>query len=65
MCVYMYSNIFDNLIRRAFDSIHERWGTGVETPKNVRGEVGGRGRVPFNEPYAPSLSTIYDGRRAH
>ena len=39
----------------------ERWGAGVETPKNVRGEIGGWGRNPFNEPYAPSLSTIYDG----
>ena len=39
----------------------ERWGAGVETQKYVRGEVGGWGRVPFNEPYAPSLSTIYDG----
>ena len=39
----------------------ERWGAGVETRKNVRGEIGGWGRVPFNEPYAPSLSTIYDG----
>ena len=39
----------------------ERWGAGVETQKNVRGEVGGWGRVPFNEPYAPSLSTIYNG----
>jgi len=39
----------------------EGWGSGVETQKNVRGEVGGWGRVPFNEPYAPSLSTIYDG----
>ena len=39
----------------------ERWGAGVETQKNVRGEIGGRGRVPFNEPYAPLLSTIYDG----
>ena len=39
----------------------ERWGAGVETQKNVRGEVGGWGRVPFNEPYAPSLRTIYDG----
>ena len=38
-----------------------RWGAGVETQKNVRGEIGGWGRVPFNEPYAPSLSTIYDG----
>ena len=40
---------------------NERWGAGVETQKNVRAEVGGWGRVPFNEPYAPSLSTIYDG----
>jgi len=39
----------------------ERWGAGVETQKNVRGEIGGWGRVPFNEPYAPSLITIYDG----
>jgi len=39
----------------------ERWGAGVETQKNLRGEIGGWGRVPFNEPYAPSLSTIYDG----
>jgi len=39
----------------------ERWGAGVETQKNIRGEVGGWGRVPYNEPYAPSLSTIYDG----
>jgi len=39
----------------------ERWGAGVETQKNVRGEIGGWGRVPFNEPYAPSLSTIYNG----
>ena len=39
----------------------ERWGAGVETPKNVRGEIGGWGRVPFNETYAPLLSTIYDG----
>ena len=39
----------------------ERWGAGVETQKNVRGDIGGWGRVPFNETYAPSLSTIYDG----
>ena len=38
----------------------ERWGAGVETPKNVRGEIEGWGRVPFNEPHAPLLSTIYD-----
>ena len=40
---------------------HERWGAGVETQKNVRGEIEGWGRVPFNEPYAPSWITIYDG----
>ena len=40
---------------------YERWGAGVETQKNIRGEIEGWGRVPFNEPYAPSLSTIYDG----
>jgi len=39
----------------------ERWGAGVETQKYVRGEIGRWGRVPFNETYAPSLSTIYDG----
>jgi len=39
----------------------ERRGAGVETQKNVRGEIGGWGRVPFNEAYAPSLSTIHDG----
>ena len=42
-------------------SFIERWGAGVETKKNVRGEIGGWGRVPFNETYAPLLSTIYDG----
>ena len=39
----------------------ERWGAGVETQKNTRGEIRGWGRVPFNETYAQSLSTIYDG----
>jgi len=39
----------------------ERWGAGVETQKYVRGDIGGWGRVPSNETYAPSLSTIYDG----
>ena len=42
-------------------NVDERWGAGVETQKNVRGEIGGWGRVPFNETYAPLLSTIYDG----
>jgi len=43
------------------NALSERWGAGVETQKNVRGEIGKWGRVPFNEPYAPLLSTIYDG----
>ena len=42
-------------------SMKERWGAGVEIQKNVRREIGGCGQVPFNEPYAPLLSTIYDG----
>jgi len=42
-------------------TLFERWGAGVETQKYVRGDIGGWGRVPFNETYAPSLSTIYDG----
>ena len=42
-------------------NLRERWGAGVETQKNVRGEIGGWGREPFHENYAPSLSTIYDG----
>ena len=48
-------------IGKGFGAGNERWGAGVETPKNVRGEIGGWGRVPFNETYAPLLSTIYDG----
>jgi len=49
-------------VKRESDNTHEeRWGAGVETQKNVRVEIGGWGRVPFNEPHAPSLSTIYDG----
>ena len=40
----------------------ERWGAGVETQKNVRGEIEGWGRVPFNETYARPFTT---GRRAH
>jgi len=52
-------------VRSAFfsgvEAPYERWGAGVETQKNAWGEIGGWGRVPFNEPYAPSLSTIYDG----
>ena len=46
---------------KANGTCEERWGAGVETQKNVRGEIGGWGRVPFNETYAPLLSTIYDG----
>jgi len=57
---YMYTCILVYIHRDTCTYI-ERWGAGVETQKNVRGEIGEWGRVPFNEPYAPSLSTIYDG----
>ena len=52
---------FENSRVQYLIPLNERWGAGVETQKNVRGEIGGWGRVPFNETYAPSLSTIYDG----
>jgi len=55
------TDIDTNLYEYMHDGYEERWGAGVETQKNVRGEIGGWGRVPLNEPYAPSLSTIYDG----
>jgi len=55
VCMYVYAYFV------FVEHLMERWGAGVETQKNVRGEVWGWGRVPFNEPYAPSLSTIYDG----
>ena len=58
----MYVHIMDRAYEsQSYHCSLERWGAGVETQKNVRGEVGGWGRAPFNEPYAPSLSTIYDG----
>ena len=38
----------------------ERWGAGVETPKIVRGEIRGWGRVPFNEPYVDLHPFMYD-----
>jgi len=53
--IYTHTGFFKNTTG------NERWGAGVETQKNVRGEIGGWSRVPFNETYAPSLSTIYDG----
>ena len=65
LCVYIYIcslSASKSAWHSVLQSLHvERWGAGVETQKNVRGEIGGWGRVPFNEPYAPSLSTIYDG----
>jgi len=54
-------NVRENVCATSPHKPHERWGAGVETQKNVRGEIGGWGRVPFNEPYALLLSTIYDG----
>ena len=68
MCVLystiLYTHVCTLLCNRIYVCVYsmgERWGAGVETQKNVRGEIGGWGRVPFNEPYAPSLSNIYDG----
>ena len=62
MCIYEHRNIVDvHVYMKREVEVYERWGAGVETQRNVRGEVGGWGRVPFNEPYAPSLSTIDDG----
>ena len=64
---YIYRSIYMYIIRISIAFVHiyiarrERRGAGVETQKNVRGEIGGWGRVPFNETYAPSLSTIYNG----
>ena len=64
-CSYVYSSIHAAIYTRFLDVTAmytpERWGAGVETQKNVRGDIRGWGRVPFNETYAPSLSTIYDG----
>jgi len=37
------------------DTDKERWGAGAETQKYVRGDIGGWGRVPCNETYAPSV----------
>jgi len=65
VCVYAdlwtHMNVYIPMCIHTCIAHVERWGAGVETPKNVRGEIGGWGRVLFNEPYAPSLSTIYDG----
>jgi len=60
MCVCQSANSTNTRVA-GLTARTERWGAGVETQKNVRGEIGGWGRVPFNETYAPSLSTIYDG----
>ena len=59
--VWFVTKYADNNPLQISRGSEERWGAGVETQKNVRGEIGGWGRVPFNEPYAPLLSTIYDG----
>ena len=58
---YTYIYVYMYVLSLFLDKRFERWGAGVETQKNVLGVFGGWGRVPFNEPYAPSLSTIYDG----
>jgi len=60
-CSAVWGNATQGVAACCSTHIIERWGAGVETQKNVRGEIGGWGGVPFNEPYVPSLSTIYDG----
>ena len=63
MYVFLFARMHLEVGVPTQDEMHrtqERWGAGVETQKMVRGEIGGWGRVPFNETYAPSLSTIYD-----
>jgi len=62
----IYIHVYQMELRQMLEAIvvytcDERWGAGVETQKYVRGDIGGWGRVPFKETYAPSLSTIYDG----
>ena len=47
--IYMCCNVWLNAYRLTHMNC-ERWGAGVETQKNVRGEAGGWGRVPCNEP---------------
>ena len=61
--VYIFTELLDPhlwIVIYSPQPRNERWGAGVETQKKCTG-IGGWGRVPFNEPYAPSLSTIYDG----
>jgi len=62
MCMYIYSLQYSKgAVFESGATCEERWGAWVETQKNVRGVFWGWFRVPFNEPYAPLLSTIYDG----
>ena len=53
-CIHKSLCSLNNSLRRVMGYtshmyVSERWGAGVETQKNVRGEIGGWGRVPFNE----------------
>jgi len=60
---YIHIHTLDSCKRTHLEKTHLPHGEvgGFSTQKNVRGEIGEWGRVPFDEPYAPSLSTIYDG----
>ena len=60
LCVAVCCRVLQR-VKRDVVGHKERWGAGVETQKYVRGDIGGWGRVPSNETYAPSLSIIYDG----
>jgi len=64
MCQYMSRGVLQLYELQPFDlhGVDRRGGgLGSRPKKNVLGEIGGWGRVPFNETYAPSLSTTYDG----
>jgi len=48
-------------------SFVERWGAGLETQKNVRGEIGGWGRVPSNETmvFKDDSPVVFKDERRH
>ena len=52
MCIGAYHFRFTSVcagVRVLVPTCREMWGAGVQTPKNVRGEIEGWGRVPFND----------------
>ena len=59
--IYQFVDCVVVKLRRTILLVTRGGGLGSR-PKKIYGErLGEWGRVPFNETYAPSLSTIYDG----